>query len=124
MKKLIEQWKYELMASVIMLAYLIYYIPKLTDVTAWTIMPYALSYRLGFISRGLIGSFIRLLIPNLTCKHIYIIILINIVLLCWLTLYFMHKILKRAYDEDITGIIFLLGLFLVNPGSVAFLFYW
>lgn len=124
MKKLVEQWKYELMAAVIMLAYLIYYIPKITDVTAWTIMPYALSYRLGFISRGFIGSLIRIVIPNLTCKHIYIIILVNILLLCWLTLFFMHKILKRAYDVDITGIIFLLGLFLVNPGSIAFLFYW
>ena len=124
MKKLMEQWKYELMAAVIMLAYLIYYIPQITDVTAWTIMPYALSYRLGFISRGLVGSIIRLVIPNLTCKHIYIIILINILLLCGLTLFFMHKILKRAYDVDITGIIFLLGLFLVNPGSIAFLFYW
>lgn len=124
MRKLAKKWKYELMAAVIMLAYLMYYIPKISDVTAWTIMPYALSYRLGFISRGLIGSLIRVVIPNLTWKHIYIIILVNILLLCCLTLFFMHKILKRAYDEDITGIIFLLGLFLVNPGSIAFLFYW
>lgn len=124
MKKLAEKWKYELMAAVIMLAYLIYYTPKITEVTAWTIMPYALSYRLGFISRGLIGSLIRLVIPNLTWKHIYIIILANTLLLCCLTLFFMHKIRKRAYDEDIAGIMFLLGLFLVNPGSIAFLFYW
>lgn len=124
MKKFVEKWRYEMMGAVILLAYLIYYIPAITEVTAWTITPYALSYRLGFISRGFIGSLIRLVIPNLTWKHIYIIILMNIVLLCGLTLYFMHKILKRAYDEDRTGIIFLLGLFLVNPGSVAFLFYW
>lgn len=124
MKKLAVQWKYEFMAALIMLANLIYYIPAMTEVTAWTIMPYALSYRLGFISRGLIGSMIRLVIPNLTWKHIYIIIFINILLLCGLTLFFMHKILNRAYDEDRTGIIFLLGLFLVNPGSIAFLFYW
>jgi hypothetical protein len=94
------------------------------EVTSWCITPYALSYRLGFISRGLIGSLLRFFIPNLTIKHIYIFILANILLLCALTIFFMHKIAVRAYDESKSGIIFLLGLFLVNPASIAFLFYW
>lgn len=124
MQKVIEKYRYELMFSVVLLAYLMYYIPVIDELTSWTITPYALNYDFGFISRGFIGSIIRLVIPNLTIKHIYIIILMNTLLLCGLTLYFMHKMLIKAYDESKSGIIFLLGLFLVNPGSVAFLFYW
>lgn len=124
MRKRIEKYKYELMFAMVLLVYLIYYIPVIEEVTHWCITPYALSYRLGFISRGFIGSIIRLMVPNLTIKHIYIIILINILLLCGLTIFFMHKILVRSYDESRAGIIFLLGIFLVNPGSIAFLFYW
>lgn len=124
MQKTIEKYKYEIMFAAVLLVYLIYYIPVIDEVTSWCITPYALSYRLGFISRGLIGSLIRLVVPNLTIKHIYIIILINILFLCGLTLFFMHKILVKAYDDSKNGILFLLGLFLVNPGSIAFLFYW
>lgn len=124
MQKIIEKFKYELIAAVILLAYLIYYIPVIEELTHWCITPYALNYDFGFISRGFMGTLIRLVIPNLTIKHIYLIILLNILLLCALTIYFMHRILVNAYDKSKVGIIFLLGLFLVNPGSISFLFYW
>lgn len=124
MQKKIEKYKYELMFAVVLAAYLIYYIPVIEEVTHWCITPYALSYRLGFISRGFMGSLIRLVVPNLTIKHIYIIILMNILLLCGLTIFFMHKIIVKSYDESKAGILYLMGIFLVNPGSVAFLFYW
>lgn len=124
MNRLIKKYRYETMFLVTMLAYLILYIPVINEVTDWCITPYALSYRLGFISRGFIGTIIRLIVPNLTIKHIYIIILISILLLCGLTLFFMHKIIKKSIGEDEGTMAFLLGLFLVNPGSIAFLFYW
>ncbi len=124
MKRFISKYRYEFMFFITLVCYLIYYIPVIDEVTSWCITPYALSYRLGFISRGLIGSLLRFFIPNLTIKHIYIFILANILLLCALTIFFMHKIAVREYDESKSGIIFLLGLFLVNPASIAFLFYW
>jgi hypothetical protein len=124
MKRFISKYRYEFMFFITLVCYLIYYIPVIDEVTSWCITPYALSYRLGFISRGLIGSLLRFFIPNLTIKHIYIFILANILILCALTIFFMHKIAVRAYDESKSGIIFLLGLFLVNPASIAFLFYW
>lgn len=124
MEKKIEKYKYELMFIIMLGLYLLHYIPAIEELTHWTITPYALSYRLGFISRGLMGSIVRLMIPNLTIKHIYIIILVNTLLLCALTVFFMHKVLIKAYDESKSGIIYLLCIFLVNPGSIAFLFYW
>lgn len=124
MSKLVKKYQYELMFVIILLANLIYYLPVINELSDWTITPYALSYRMGFISRGFIGSIIRLMVPNLTIKHIYIIILINIFLLCGLTVLFMHKILVSTYDENRKGILILLFLFLVNPGSISFLFYW
>lgn len=124
MKAFINKFKYEIMFFITLVCYLVYYIPVIKEVNSWCITPYALSYRLGFISRGLMGSILRLMVPNLSIKHIYIFILFNILLLCALTLFFMHKIITKAYDESKGSIVFLLGLFLVNPGSVAFLFYW
>ena len=124
MQKVIQKYKYECMFITILLAYLIYYIPVIEEATHWCITPYALSYRFGFISRGFMGTLVRLVFPNLAIKHIYIIILMNIMLLCGLTVFFMHKILVKSYDESKAGVLFMLGLFLVNPGSVAFLFYW
>lgn len=124
MKKYIAKYKYEIMAAVVFLMYLMYYIPPVSGVIDWCITPYALSYRLGFISRGFIGSLVRLVFPSLTLKHIYIIIFVNIILLCGLTLYFMHKIITGAYDESRIGLMFLMAVFVLNPGSIAFLFGW
>lgn len=121
-KKKFEKYQYEIMTAIILLTYLIYYLPVIDEVIDWCITPYTLSYRLGFISRGFMGSLIRLVIPNLTIKHIYVIILFNILLLCGMTIFFVHKILVAAYDKNKSGIVFLLGLFLINPGSIAFLF--
>lgn len=116
--------KYEIMFSIILLANILYYLPTMREISSWTIMPYALSYRLGFISRGFIGSILRLAFPMLTYKEIYIYIFINILLLCALCVAMMHMILVRSMDEHRDGIIFLLFLFLANPGAISFLFYW
>ncbi len=124
MQKLLEKYRYEFMAAIFMIANLIYYVPVIEELTHWCVTPYALNYDFGFISRGFMGTLVRLVFPNLTIKHIYVIILFNVLLLSGLTLFFMHKILARAYDKSKTGILFLLALFLVNPGSVTFLFYW
>lgn len=124
MQKSWEKCKFELMAAVYLLANLIYYVPVIEELTHWCVTPYALNYDFGFISRGFMGTLVRVVFPNLTIKQIYIVILFNVLLLSGLTLLFMHKILARAYDKNKTGILFLLGLFLVNPGSVTFLFYW
>lgn len=124
MKELMKKCRYEMMFFIVTCMYLIYYIPTLDEVTAWTITPYALSYRLGFISRGFMGSLLRLMIPNLTIKLIYIFIMMNILLFSGLTLYYMHKILCKAGNQDKIGVLYLLFLFLINPGSIAFLYRW
>lgn len=124
MKNLLKKYQFEILTAMILLLNLVLYLPVMSGVTGWTIMPYALSYRLGFISRGLMGTILRLAFPMLTWKQIYVYILFNILLLCALTVFFVHKIVVKAYDESKTGIYFLLGLFLVNPASVSFLFLW
>lgn len=122
MKKFVQKYQVEMGVIILLLIYLIEYTPLIDDTIGWCLTPYALSYKYGFISRGLVGSIIRIFIPNLTLKHIYLIIALNTLLLCALTVFFVNRILLYAGKER--GILFTVFLFIVNPGSIAFLFYW
>lgn len=122
MKKFVQKYQVEMGVIILLLIYLIEYIPLIDDTIGWCLTPYALSYKYGFISRGLVGSIIRIFIPNLTLKHIYLIIALNTLLLCALTVFFVNRILLYAGKER--GLLFAVFLFIVNPGSIAFLFYW
>lgn len=124
MKKILEKYRLEAAAAVMLIIYLIQYIPLIDDTISWCITPYTLSYKYGFISRGLVGSVIRLFIPDLTIKHIYLIIGINTVIMCMLTVYFISVIKRNVNDAVMNVYMYLAMLFIVNPGSVAFLFYW
>ncbi len=97
MKKWIAKWRYEWMCALLLLVQLLYYWPKINETIDYCIKPYAMSYQhFGFISRGLIGSILRMIRPMLTHKEIYLFIALQIVLLCALTLYVIHELLIRT----------------------------
>lgn len=123
MRQFAEKYKIEILAGVFLLLYLLTYIPTIDETISWCMTPYALSYKYGFISRGFVGAIIRIFIPNLTIKHIYFIIAANTVFLCGLTVYYVHRVANFS-SQDTAGLYFTLILFIVNPGSIAFLFYW
>lgn len=124
MKRFVQKYQVEAGVALLLLIYLVTYIPMIDDTIGWCMTPYALSYKYGFISRGLVGSIIRIFIPNLTLKHIYLIVAFNTVMLCALTVFFINRILKYAGMGRDNALLFLIFLFIVNPGSIAFLFYW
>lgn len=124
MKKAAEKYKFEIAASILLFLYLVYYLPVIDETIGWCITPYTLSYKYGFISRGLVGEIIRLFIPNLDIKHIYLIVAFNTVILCAVTVFFLNRIKKYTAAENNMAFLFIAALFLVNPGSIAFLFYW
>lgn len=124
MKAFIKKYRLELMFGMVLFTYFLYYVPHIDDLISWCVTPYAMSYRFGFISRGLIGTIIRLLIPNLTITHIYLIITLNTIILCILTVYFLSRIIRKCVPESYYAVVYMAFLFLVNPGSIAFLFYY
>lgn len=124
MKKFVQKYQVETGAALLLLVYLLTYIPMIDDTIGWCMTPYALSYKYGFISRGFVGSIIRIFIPNLTLKHIYLIVGFNTVMLCALTVFFINRVLRHTGMNRDNALMFLIFLFIVNPGSIAFLFYW
>lgn len=124
MKRLIEKYRLELAISVLLFLYLALYVPTIDETISWCMMPYTLSYKYGFISRGFIGSIVRLVIPKLTLRHIYLIVAFNTLLLCAMTVFFVNRIKKLSGMGENAAFLFTAMLFVVNPGSIAFLFYW
>lgn len=124
MKKLVNKYRFEIMMSMLLLIYLMCYTPVIDETIGWCITPYTLSYKYGFISRGIIGTIIRFFIPNLTIRHIYLIIIFNTIILCAMTIYFIGYIRKITGMKENLSYLFTGTLFIVNPGSIAFLFYW
>lgn len=61
-----------------------------------------------------------MIFPYITTKNICI----NQLLLCILTVTFLSIIKNLCTKETEKGILFLIFLFLVNPSSISFLFYW
>lgn len=124
MLKLLYNKRYELVWFMILILYMLYYLPMPGDLHSFCITPYILRYDLGFISRGLIGSFWAILFPYISTAEIWLIIGLNQVMLCTLTVYFLSVVKKQCMKETQNGLLFLIFIFLVNPASIAFLFYW
>lgn len=109
----------------ILLAYMLYYLPEKSQLHGFCLTPYFLRYSdFGFISRGLIGSILGIFYPYLSADTAAAFIFISQILLCIFVVVFLRMVRKRADACTRTGILFLSFVFAVNPGSVAFLFYW
>lgn len=108
----------------IVLLYMLYYLPMPEELHSYCITPYILRYDLGFISRGLIGSFWGMIFPNITVNKIWAIIGLNQILLCLLTVGFLSVIKRHSSETTDKAVLFLALIFLVNPSSISFLFYW
>lgn len=119
-----KNYQLELIIAGMLLIYLIMYMPLIDDTIGWCITPYALTYKYGFISRGLVGSIIRIFVPNLTLKAIYLIIALNTLVLCAVTVMFVGMVRKYVVANSDIAMQYMALMFVVNPGSVAFLFYW
>lgn len=124
MKEFIQKNRYELLWFMILILYMLYYLPLPKDLHGFCIAPYILRYDLGFISRGLIGSFWGLFFKNISTNIIYVIIGMNQIILCIVTVAFLKIIRKCTTEATHNGIIYLIFVFLISPSSIAFLFYW
>lgn len=124
MLKLLHNKGYEIAWFMILILYMLYYLPMPEELHSFCITPYILRYDLGFISRGLIGSFWAIPFPYISTAKIWLIIGLNQVILCILTVCFLSIVKKYCTRETEKGILFLIFIFLVMPASVAFLFYW
>lgn len=124
MKKWIYNKRYECMWLIILVLYMVYYLPMPSELHSFCTAPYVLRYDLGFISRGLIGSFWGIFFPYISQNTIWVIIGLNQVILCVITVIFLSTIKKYITEDTDKGIIYLAFVFLTNPASVAFLFYW
>ena len=105
--------------------FIIYYIEYFTpprDVCWYMLTQYIVSYKFGFISRGLIGTIITYAIKFCTQYHLYIIITLSNFAMIIMAAYFAAKVFVKA-DEKIKNITFMMALFFcVNPGSITYLF--
>lgn len=108
----------------ILMLYMLYYLPLPEELHSFCITPYVLRYDLGFISRGLIGSFWGMIFPYISVGEIWSIIGMNQIILCLLIVVFLSIVKNRSSETTNKAVVFLAFLFLVNPSSVAFLFYW
>lgn len=108
----------------ILMLYMLYYLPLPEELHSFCITPYVLRYDLGFISRGLVGSFWGVFFPYILVKEIWAIIGMNQIILCLLIVGFLSIVKNHSSETTNKAIVFLALVFLVNPSSIAFLFYW
>lgn len=90
---------------------------------AWTSGWYAMDYSLGFGSRLMVGSFLKLIYPDfLFAEDAYhFVIIVLIILLAVLLLLWAYVLYKASSDTIRNGLALLIILYLANPGSVAYL---
>lgn len=124
LKKQIYKKRYECMWILILGIYMIYYLPMPSELHDFCVAPYVLSYNLGFISRGFVGSVLSLIFPYITRNEIWAVIGLNQIIMVFTIVVFLYLIRKSTSPKEKDGIIYLILLFLVNPASVSFLFYW
>lgn len=124
LKKHFSKIKYELIFFSILVFDLIRYIPKIDEIYSWCTTPYLLTYKFGFSSKFLIGSLLELAFPYLSSKILYYIILMSLVLLNILVSILLGKAVRHIKEEYQNIILLLALVFLSNPSSVSYLFYW
>lgn len=116
--------KIEYFVCILFIGAFIYYLPKPNELHSFCVIPYFLTYELGFISRGLMGSILGFFFPYLSIKTLWYIIGILLVGLIILTCYYCKRITEVTAEEHKNSMFFLIFVFCVNPASIAFLFYW
>lgn len=110
--------------SAIFLYNLLVLFPSPSEMHSYCINFYFSTYENGFISRGFIGTILKLLFPILPAKTLYIIIGANILVLIFVTVSFLVWCIKNCKPSYQHALIYLCFAFCVNPGSIAYLFYW
>ena len=115
--------KVGLFTFLILFTYFIYYSPFPEELHGFCVIPYFLRYQdWGFISRGLLGSLLGMCFPVLSTKMVFCFIAMAILILCFLVAFFLNYIYEK--NEWYQSEWYLIVFFVLNPASVAFLFYW
>lgn len=93
------------------------------ELHGWNSGWYAMDYSLGFDSRLFIGSLLRLFYPNfLPASAVYTFVLLSLIFLLALLAYVLGYALRRfAGSVSETGLLVLIALYLLCPGSPAYL---
>lgn len=117
-------FKYEVLIMFYLLFELVKYMPAPGTMERWCITPYTLTYEFGFSSRLFIGSILNFIIPHLTVNKLYIFIFSVIIILCILVTLALGRVIKSTSEDYRYAAIILIILFLANPSSISFLFYW
>lgn len=114
----------ELLFLAILGQYFLAYLPTWGDLHDWCATPYFLTYDFGFISRGLVGSILKLFFPYLSARLLFVIIGSCLLMLCLVTAVFLGRAVRFSEPDSRDFVFYLALLFCINPGSVAFLFSW
>lgn len=113
-----------LMICAILIGYMIYYLPNISEMHSFCVDPYVIRYDLGFISRGLIGSLLGIIFPVLSSRKIYVLILCNQMILILVVAVFFNVIRKRVGNNEKSFFYYFTAMLLLGPASVSYLFYW
>ncbi len=116
--------KYEMFIFSFLLIELVLKIPGIDHLNPWVTTSYAMTYDLGFSSRLLMGSLIKVVVPFLSVQILYGIILMSLILLSGFTAVLIGRVIRTADIGAKNLVIVLAILFLASPGSVSFLFGW
>lgn len=122
LKHLFNKYKIEFLSSILLFTYAINNAPSITQLHSWAVTSYLVSYRFGLISRGLVGTILELLFPKISVQQLYVFLWLLIISLILLFSLFIGKIIRSVNNETGDYIYVFYAIFLVNPGSIAYLF--
>lgn len=108
---------------IIFTVYYIEYFTSPSNINRYIFTQYLVSYNLGFISRGLVGSILTLIFKNYTVHHIYSFITITNFVLIIMTSYFTAKVISKSNKKIREIVIVIAFFFIVNPSGLTYLFH-
>lgn len=82
---------------------------------------YLITYKFGFISKALIGSFFSLFTDRITSYQIYVTAIITFLILIFLIAFLLGAIIRKSQPNTRSSVIVFVMLFLSSPFSVTYL---
>ena len=130
-KRIASEYYYDLMIFLFLTFQLLIMKPDVHSIRDWCSTPYALNYSLGFASRLLIGSLMRLLTDYLTVAFLHYFICGAMLILFAILSLFLGSCIRALRrntgytrtDEAHIAVFALISLYLASPASPAFLFH-
>jgi hypothetical protein len=121
MKKFIEEHAQEVMLILItMIGITRWWIPNVKGFeNIYTVSHWVLSYDVGFIRRGLVGTIMKLWVPIVTIEDVHHTALVAYCIFLLLLLIVFYRLMQKKENDG--RLFFLIYLFVANPATIAML---